>query len=132
MPYAPKSLCVVTGCPEFVTSGRCEMHRLEVRRESDKRRPNASQRGYDYDWKKTRDAYLAAHPQCECPECSALPTWRRPTATDVDHIDARGPRGPRGHDWTNLQSLTASHHARKTAREDGGFGRTKRSTDDWA
>lgn len=123
MPTAPLSLCVVTGCPNRVTSGRCEEHRLEERRDTDHCRPSAARRGYNREWQHTRAAYLKAHPLCECEECEALPVWRRPTATDVDHIDGLGPNGPHGHDWTNLQALTHSHHARKTATQDGGFGR---------
>lgn len=116
MPRAPKT-CVVQRCgnPASPGSGRCEPHRLEQRKASDQRRPTAHQRGYDQRWQRTRTAYLAAHPTCEC-GCGGK-------ATDVDHIDGLGPNGPHGHDWQNLQALTASCHAQKTARHDGSFGR---------
>jgi 5-methylcytosine-specific restriction protein A len=123
MPYAPLSLCNVPGCGVMVPRGKCPEHQAEARKD----RPSAAARGYDVQWRKTRAAFLRVHPQCECPECAALPTWQRPTATDVDHRDGRGPLGPRGYDWSNLQALTASHHARKTATQDGGFGRARRN-----
>ena len=97
----------------------------QTRRERDARRPNANHRGYDVRWQATRRAYLKAHPLCECDECAALPQWNRPEATDVDHIDGQGTKGARGHDWSNLQALTHAHHARKTATQDGGFGRQR-------
>jgi 5-methylcytosine-specific restriction protein A len=30
-------------------------------------------------------------------------------------------------DWSNLRSMTASCHSRKTATEDGGFGHRRKS-----
>jgi 5-methylcytosine-specific restriction protein A len=121
MPYAPLSLCLVTGCANLVPRGRCAEHEAQVRKE----RPSATARGYDREWRKTRDAFLRVHPMCECEECAALPSWKRPVATDVDHRDGMGPHGPRGHDWSNLAALTHAHHARKTAAQDGGFGRPR-------
>jgi 5-methylcytosine-specific restriction protein A len=56
---------------------------------------------------------LASHPLCAvCDE----------PATDVDHIDGNA----RNNDVHNLQSLCHSCHSRKTARQDGGFGRPPR------
>lgn len=124
-PMAPPSLCTEPGCGELVQGGKCEQHRTQARRETDARRPNFHARGYDRKWSETRAAYLDDHPHCECPECSALPIWRRPRATDVDHLDGLGPKGPRGHDPSNLQALSHAHHSRITARHDGGFGRPK-------
>lgn len=40
---------------------------------------------------------------------------------DVDHIDGSGPRGDNSD--ANLMALCHSHHSRKTALKDGGFGR---------
>lgn len=108
------SPCAEPGCPELTASGRCEDHRLAQRRKAEAGRPSASQRGYDEAWRRTRAAFLKVYPVCEqCPE----------PATDVDHRDGRGPHGPLGHHWPNLQALCHSHHSRKTVREDGGFGR---------
>jgi 5-methylcytosine-specific restriction protein A len=67
---------------------------------------------------------------CECEECEAQPEAWRQIAKEVDHIDGLGPSGPRGFDWTNLQALSKSHHSRKTASQDGGFGNRKKRADD--
>ncbi|MFX4294091.1 HNH endonuclease [Streptomyces bohaiensis] len=44
----------------------------------------------------------------------------KPLAGEVDHIDGLGPLGPRGHDPTNLRSMTKQHHSRATARAQPG------------
>ena len=130
-PISPPSLCTSHDCGTLVFGGgKCPSCRAESRKDSDSRRPNATQRGYDTRWSAFSKAYLKAHPFCECDECADVPEWRRPEATDVDHIDGRGPHGPRGYDATNCQALSKSHHASKTAREDGGFGRPRKQTDD--
>lgn len=71
-------------------------------------------------WDHERKAYLRAHPYCECAECLAIAEPLRPAANEVDHIDGLGLLGPLAFDWDNLQSLTKSHHSRKTAGESFG------------
>ena len=79
-------------------------------------RKSSTQRGYNYRWQQYAKHYLIEHPMCAC-GCG------RP-AEHVDHIKAvRGPGDPRFWDPTNHQGLTAECHSRKTAQEDGGFGR---------
>jgi len=108
MPRSPARPCTwPQGCPELVEGGgRCPDH-------SKDRRPTAAKRGYDAHWQHTRAAQLAATPHCEQPACYQL-------ATEVDHIDGLGPKGPRGHDLMNLQSLCKSHHSQRTARDQPG------------
>lgn len=78
-------------------------------------RPSSSQRGYDAKWRKTRKAYLTAHPYCE--------TCGEP-ATDVHHLDGCGPLGPFGHDHRNLQALCHFCHSQETAvAQPGGWNR---------
>ncbi|MFA5379199.1 MAG: HNH endonuclease signature motif containing protein, partial [Dehalococcoidia bacterium] len=48
-------------------------------------------------------------------------------ATDVDHIEPHCGDYDKFWDESNLSALCHSCHSRKTAREDGGFGRTARS-----
>jgi 5-methylcytosine-specific restriction protein A len=111
------SVCSTPGCPELTEGGRCKgcQERARVLRRATKRKP------YDRAaWSRTRLAYLRANPYCECDECMALSLLLRPLATEVNHIDGLGPLGPRGHDWTNLQSMTKAHHSRITAREQPG------------
>jgi 5-methylcytosine-specific restriction protein A len=130
MPYAPKSLCTESGCGELVAAGKCETHRLQAQREADHRRPKGYAKAYDATWRAASRKYLKTHPSCECTECDALPIWARPTATVVDHIDGRGPSGPHGYDPSNWQAMCRSHHSRKTALYDGGFGRPRKAQAD--
>lgn len=118
MPRAMK-VCSCTGktcdahegsCPEIVPTGRC----AACDQAAERRRGTAAQRGYDSRWEATAKAYLGTHPLCECkPDCYAL-------ATDVDHIDGLGPKGPRGHDPDNLRALSRSHHSKRTAQDQPG------------
>ena len=79
-------------------------------------RPSARQRGYDAQWERTREAYLTAFPICQHHEGCIEP------ATQAHHLDGKGPKGERGHDWSNLQGLCAQHHSQTTATEQpGGF-----------
>lgn len=57
--------------------------------------------GYGAAWRRVRDAYIAAHPQCE--RCGKR-------AIDVHHIDGRHPSDPGANDWRNLQALCRSCH----------------------
>ncbi|MEV7264192.1 HNH endonuclease signature motif containing protein [Micromonospora aurantiaca] len=112
MPRALK-VCPVAGCPELVDKGRCARHR----READQRRGTAAERGYDHRWRQTRAQVLRLFPGCTEPGCDER-------ATEVDHIDGLGPRGPRGHDLTNLRAYCKPHHSRRTARDQpGGWAR---------
>ena len=107
-------VCAKPGCPTLTDSTYCPDHTKAKRRASDKRRPSARQRGYDSKWQRTRADYLRLHPLCEAPEgCLEQ-------ATDVDHIDGLGPKGPRGHDPENLRAYCHSHHSQRTARDQPG------------
>lgn len=78
-------------------------------------RPSAHKRGYGADWRSTRATYLERFPFCHYHNC-------RQYATEVHHLDGQGPKGPRGHDFANLQGLCKPHHAKITAQEQpGGF-----------
>jgi len=129
-PMSPPSLCTAPGCGVLVYGGgRCPTCLTESRREAEKRRPKRYGRAYDGRWHAFSKRYLRNHPYCECPECAALPEYRRPEATEVDHIDGQGPSGPRGYDEGNCMAMSKSHHSRKTATQDGGFGHAKRNTE---
>jgi len=106
----PLRPCNVPGCPEIaVKGGRCAAHAAERERATDRSRPPAYKRGYDYDHRKRRARVLRECPYCV--QCGA-------PATVVDHIVplARGGTDDMG----NLQPLCARCHNRKTNREDGG------------
>lgn len=129
MPTAPAAFCSGRNrrCPNRATHrGLCTDCYLAKQREYDEGRPSAAARGYDREWQATRAAYLADHPTCECDDCLRLPLWRRPEATVVDHIDGLGPLGPRGHDPSNLRSMTEPCHDRRTARDQPGGWNNRR------
>jgi 5-methylcytosine-specific restriction protein A len=74
-------------------------------------------RGYDRRWEKIRAAVLAEQPLCfSCEEQGWIAE-----ATEVDHVIPLSRGGT--HDRNNLRPMCRSCHSRKTAREDGGFGR---------
>ena len=84
----------------------------------DSTRGSPTRRGYGAAWRAIRLEYLRHHPLCEM-ECAAR--GLRVAATQVDH---RLPLARGGtHDPRNLQAACAPCHSRKTAREDGRFGR---------
>lgn len=85
-------------------------------------RPKTAERGYGGRWRRTRAVKLSRHPLCE--DCDRKGITN--AATEVDHIDGKGPNGPRGHDLDNLRSLCKSCHSKKTVREDGGLGHKAR------
>jgi len=116
MPTMPLGPCSQPGCPgRAVAHGRCATHARAERARYDSERGSSAARGYGYEWRKIRDAYLAGHPWCEV--CGEL-------ATDVDHIVSRRRGGT--DDDSNLMSLCHTHHSRKTAKQDGRWGKNQR------
>ena len=109
MPNRPLQPCTVAGCPALTASGRCPDHRRQYERS----RGTAAQRGYDGRWQRRRRVWLAAHPLC------ADPDHRHPNriraATDVDHVVPKSQGG--ADDESNFQSLCHECHSAKTARE---------------
>lgn len=82
-------------------------------------RPTSAQRGYGADWQRARAAFLAQHPFCvQCQEEGKVVL-----ATVVDHQVPHKGDGGLFWDEGNWQPLCETHHNRKTARQDGGFGR---------
>lgn len=104
-----KAVCSEPGCAALTDRGKCEQHRLEARRESDRRRPQSQHRGYDTRWHRIRARYLRAHPACE--ECGLQ-------AKHVDHVRALSDGGT--HDSSNLRALCHRCHSRRTARDQPG------------
>lgn len=86
---------------------------------ADLTRPSAARRGYGRDWRRRREQHIAAHPFCE--DCKDA--GRTVEAEHVDHVKALTAGGD--HTDTNLRSLCAPCHSRKTVRVDGGLGRPR-------
>ena len=115
MATAARKPCTWPGCPALVSDGnRCQAHK----RQAEQQRGSAHERGYTTAWTKARAAYLCAHPLCKV--CLPMAV----AATVVDHIVAH--KGDKALFWdsaNNWQPLCKPCHDRKTATEDGGFGR---------
>jgi 5-methylcytosine-specific restriction enzyme A len=87
---------------------------------SEASRPTAAQRGYGWRWQQFRLSFLAEHPLCE--RCKP----RVVEATVVDHVTPH--KGDAAAFWAGpFCALCDSCHSRKTATEDGGFGREPKS-----
>jgi 5-methylcytosine-specific restriction protein A len=111
------TVCATPGCPQLASpasrTARSAGARSARRPTRDARAPR--QRGYDARWRGPARGSSPSHPTCECDACLELPMHERPRATDVDHRDGLGPRGPRGHDWSNLRAMSHEHHSRRPA-----------------
>lgn len=119
MPIKPKRPCNHPMCPELTTETYCEAHRKQYVREKDKDRPTASQRGYNARWRRARRMFLRRHPFCvHCEQEGKLTP-----ATEVDHIVPHKGNYNLFWDENNWRALCKPCHSRKTAIEDGGFGR---------
>ena len=101
--------CGSPGCPELTADTYCPRHAKQG-----ERRPSARDRGYDTRWQRVRRDFIRDNPVCQDPEGCL------DRATDVDHLDGLGPRGPRGYDPDNLRALCHRHHSRRTARDQPG------------
>ena len=113
MPNAPLRPCLHPGCGALVVRGRCDRHAVQERNEYDFRRGSSAARGYDARWRRLRERILSEEPLCRI--CG------RAEAKHVDHIVPKARGGTDDRD--NLQPLCHSCHSRKTAEEDGRWGR---------
>jgi 5-methylcytosine-specific restriction enzyme A len=113
MPSKPLRPCNKVGCPSLTRERYCESHK-QLTTNYDQHRESAAKRGYGAKWRKARAFYLSINPICvRCGD----------GATVVDHITPH--KGDMGLFWSvsNWQPLCKPCHDRKTAKEDGGFGR---------
>lgn len=120
----PNKPCARPGCPALALKDNryCEKHlRADKNRKQaqDKKRDSSCKRGYDRTWQRYRLRYLAEHPLCANCETRG----RIVLATVVDHKQPH--KGDIYLFWKkdNHQGLCKRCHDRKTAKEDGGFGR---------
>lgn len=115
MPGRMKKECRKLGCRNLTdnANGYCDEHQSECFA-YDKNRLNSYQRGYDRRWQKYRKWFLELHPLCA--RCGKL-------ATVVDHIIPHKGNKELFWDASNHQPLCKACHDKKTALEDGGFGK---------
>jgi len=121
----PLSPCRHPGCYTLTRQSYCDKHIAQHQRQSRRQQDNresAARRGYGKKWRQESKQYLASHPWC----VSCLAAGRRTPAVEVDHIKSH--KGDKKLFWDrkNWQGLCHSCHSAKTAREDGGFGRSPR------
>ena len=113
-------MCRHAGCGVLLDQvGYCVAHAKLHQKQTDAQRGSSHQRGYTGRWQKARLTFLGRHPLCK--HCADEGLIR--AATVVDHIIARKGDQVLFWDTTNWQPLCKPHHDRKTASEDGGFGR---------
>jgi 5-methylcytosine-specific restriction enzyme A len=106
-------------CPELSHGGPCASHRRARSQAVDRRRGTARQRGYSARWARYSRMFLATHPLCVRCEAEG-----RVTASQVtDHVVPHRGDAAKFWDPNNLAALCKPCHDRKTATEDGGFGR---------
>ena len=106
-------VCKVPGCPTIIRDGEhCPTHGRPSTQ------PSAGKRGYGAQWRRLRVQYLRAHPRCfDCGAPALIP----------DHLDGKGPSGPRGMDWSNLEPCCRTCHNRRGLMYDGAWGNPKKA-----
>lgn len=120
MPTKPKKPCSYPDCPKLTNDRYCELHQKKRTEEYNKyERDNFTKIFYNSKkWRIIRKRQLEAHPFCE--EC--LKNGKRTKAIVVDHIIPIK-KGGDMYDYTNLQSLCASCHSKKSVLEGSRFGK---------
>lgn len=104
----------------------CQAHKRVVRQQGEEKRESSTRRGYGYKWQQAREQFLREHPLCECPDCQTGKVRVTP-ATVVDHIVPHKGDMKRFWDRKNWQAMAKRCHDKKTARDDGGWGRGLKS-----
>jgi len=122
MPRRAKRPCSKPGCGRLADGRYCDRHPNDDRKQADRRRGSSTKRGYGYRWQKYREQYLKEHPLCVM-DCEA--EGRVTASTTVDHIIPH--KGDQELFWDpdNHHAGCKTCHDRKTATQDGGFGRIK-------
>jgi 5-methylcytosine-specific restriction protein A len=120
MPERALKPCGRSGCPGLTAGRYCGQHAKDGW-QYDQERGSSSARGYGSKWRKLRDYVLKREPLCRI----CLKNGRTEPAREVDHIKPKSAGGT--DDQANLQGLCHQCHSRKTAEEDGGFGRLQTS-----
>ena len=119
----PLRPCRHAGCRRLTRETYCEEHRqVHAASRQQDRRVSSSRRGYGSKWRKERALFLLEHPWCV--DCQK--DGKREPATEVDHKIPHKGDPKLFWDKNNWQGLCHACHSRKTALEDGGFGRSPR------
>lgn len=117
MPRKPLKPCSHPACGVLVRgAGKCPKHRTN--RQAERDRGTRQQRGYGKSWQRLRLLILDRDPIC-C-ECG------RAASTEVDHKVPMS-QGGSTDDPDNLAGICKPCHGRKSVKEDGGFGRLRKT-----
>jgi 5-methylcytosine-specific restriction protein A len=121
MPQAGLKFCSAPNCRTLIQGHlwRCQQHRAERHEEYDRRRPGASDRGYDRRWQKIRAQKLSRNPFCEMLTHCRFPEL----ATEVDHITPVEVAPELRLVWGNLQSACHACHVAKTNQDKVKYAR---------
>ena len=124
MPTKPQRPCAQPGCPGLTShpSNYCPEHLRASRHYQDSRRGTSTERGYNARWYRYTKAYLAEHPLCAICEQQGIVEQ----AEMVDHIIPHHGDPNLFWDPNNHQPLSLACHNRKTATQDGGYGKVLR------
>lgn len=109
-------VCAEPGCPDLVDRGYCVTHRREQRATSERRRPNATDRGYDQKWRRNRARFLKANP--DCVDCG-----KPATVADHDPVSRRdlvAAGDPHPDAWPHLKARCDSCHNKRTGHAQPG------------
>ena len=118
MPFATKTPC--KGCNRPTYGRWCELCSRAGKAKD--QRPTAARRGYGSRWQKTSAARLKAHPVC-VGYPAGVHGERVVAAECTDHIKAHKGDMELFWDPENWQSLCIECNSRKSATEEGGWGR---------
>ncbi|MGF7185287.1 5-methylcytosine-specific restriction protein A [Desulfitispora alkaliphila] len=122
MPRKPKKPCGYPGCPELTAGRYCQAHQREMDRDYDKNNRPYKHLYKSARWQKLRKQVLNKLPLCvECVKINRLTP-----ATVVDHIRPHEGDEELFYNLENLQPLCKTCHDRKTAKEDGRWGKKGR------
>lgn len=112
MPSRPRKPCSTPGCPQTVTSGRCEKHTQQA----EAQRGTAAERGYGTRWERRKRAYIYRHPWCNlCGRPAQVPDHHPETRKE---LVAKGDPDPDAD--RHLRPLCTSCHNSETARNQPG------------
>lgn len=117
----PLRPCNHMGCTTLTRDRLCPTHARGYRREQDRWRGSAQERGYTHQWNVARNRYIKDNPLCRsCREQGDING-----ANVVDHIEPHKGNMELFWDESNWQPLCTTCHNRKTATEDSTFARRK-------
>lgn len=118
MPYAAKKPCKHPGCSALTDTRYCPAHvSLHAAPRQTDKRPSAAKRGYGDGWRQIRARTLRAY---------GIPfeDWSK---YDLDHNPPYDQAKEPDHTKYVLVPRLRAEHSRKTAKEDGGWGNTRKA-----